>query len=88
MPRPRRKPIRQKLKLRSPRKQRNSSLAFHEGSCAVPAPGVPREQLDYGDDPYEVLDWHPLLGFDRAFQLSSEWYGTHRDSKNMRALTL
>jgi CDP-glucose 4,6-dehydratase len=69
-------------------------LAKHWGTDA-------RWQLDTGDNPHEAayltldcskaestLDWHPLIGLDRALQLSSEWYRAFSAGTDMRAFTL
>jgi CDP-glucose 4,6-dehydratase len=70
------------------------TLAAHWGTGA-------RWDLDEGDNPHEAaylkldcskalarLEWHPLIGFDRALRLSSEWYRAFQDGADMRAVTL
>jgi CDP-glucose 4,6-dehydratase len=70
------------------------TLARHWGADA-------RWQLDGGGHPHEatylkldcskaraLLGWHPVIGFDRAMQLSSDWYRAFRSNGDMRSLTL
>lgn len=58
-------------------------------------------ELDKGDNPHEAtylkldcskarasLGWHPAVEFDRAIQLTSEWYRALHDGADMRAATL
>jgi CDP-glucose 4,6-dehydratase len=69
-------------------------LAAHWGADA-------RWDLDKGDNPHEAaylkldcskararLEWSPVIEFDRALQLSSEWYRAFHEHADMRALTL
>lgn len=57
--------------------------------------------LDEGNNPHEAaylkldcakaqtrLDWHPVIGFDRALKLSSEWYRAFHRGEDMRGVTL
>lgn len=70
------------------------SLATHWGGDA-------NWELDKGDNPHEAgylkldctkartqLDWQPVIGLDRALQLSSEWYRAFHRGADMRAVTL
>ena len=70
------------------------SLATHWGGDA-------NWDLDKGDNPHEAgylkldctkartqLDWQPVIGLDRALQLSSEWYREFHRGADMRAVTL
>jgi CDP-glucose 4,6-dehydratase len=69
-------------------------LAAHWGTDA-------RWDLDEGDNPHEAaylkldcskartrLEWRPVIEFDRALELSSEWYRAFHGRADMRALTL
>ena len=60
-----------------------------------------RWELDKGDHPHEAaylkldcgkartrLGWRPVVDFDRAMQLTSQWYRAFHDGANMRAVTL
>ena len=60
-----------------------------------------RWELDNGDHPHEAaylkldcgkartrLGWRPVINFDRAMQLTSEWYRAFHDGADMRTVTL
>jgi CDP-glucose 4,6-dehydratase len=63
--------------------------------------GDARWEHDKGDNPHEAayltldcskartrLGWHPVIEFDRALQLTSQWYRAFHDGADMRAVTL
>jgi CDP-glucose 4,6-dehydratase len=69
-------------------------LAAHWGADA-------RWVLDKADNPYEAaylklncekartrLDWLPVIDFDLALKLSSQWYRAFHKGADMRAVTL